>query len=112
MCSLLSLFEWQSTDCSDAYTVECETNLENPPSVSPACLDAAEDEEPTMGTFQSHTAPVTGLQVHGGLLYTCSEDNTARAYSLKVCSPLHPNDNKVISNGSHLYFVFQVLYIK
>lgn len=40
--------------------------------------------ELSLGTFQSHAGSVHGLQVHGGLLYTCSEDNTARAHCLKV----------------------------
>uniref|UniRef100_A0A3Q1F9L2 Zinc finger protein 106-like n=1 Tax=Acanthochromis polyacanthus TaxID=80966 RepID=A0A3Q1F9L2_9TELE len=47
---------------------------------SPA--EPAEDEEPSEGAFEGHTGPVLGLQVHDGLLYTCSGDNTARAYSL------------------------------
>lgn len=47
----------------------------------------AEDEEPSLGAFENHSGPVHGLQVHEGLLYTCSGDNTARAYSLVVrCS--------------------------
>ncbi|KAF7662033.1 hypothetical protein LDENG_00247680, partial [Lucifuga dentata] len=48
----------------------------------PASVEAAEDEEPSLGAFESHSGPVNGLQVHDGLLYTCSGDNTARAYSL------------------------------
>ncbi|XP_023134945.2 zinc finger protein 106 isoform X1 [Amphiprion ocellaris] len=47
---------------------------------SPA--EPAEDQEPSEGAFEGHTGPVLGLQVHDGLLYTCSGDNTARAYSL------------------------------
>ncbi|XP_029352375.1 uncharacterized protein znf106b isoform X2 [Echeneis naucrates] len=42
----------------------------------------SEDEEPSLGAFVSHTGPVHGLQVYKSLLYTCSGDNTARAYSL------------------------------
>lgn len=48
------------------------------------CVDVVEDEEPSVGAFYHHTGPVHGLQVHGGRLYTCSGDNTARAYSLMV----------------------------
>ncbi|XP_026196776.1 zinc finger protein 106 isoform X2 [Anabas testudineus] len=44
--------------------------------------ESVDDEEPSLGTFANHTGPVHGLQVHDGLLYTCSGDNTARAYSL------------------------------
>uniref|UniRef100_A0A667Y4I3 Zinc finger protein 106-like n=1 Tax=Myripristis murdjan TaxID=586833 RepID=A0A667Y4I3_9TELE len=52
-----------------------------PPTVSESGA-VAEDEELFLGTFESHAGPVHGLQVHEGLLYTCSGDNTARAYSL------------------------------
>ncbi|KAG8011376.1 hypothetical protein GBF38_006137, partial [Nibea albiflora] len=49
----------------------------------PECVGAVDDdEEPSLGAFSNHTGPVHGLQVHNGLLYTCSGDNTARAYSL------------------------------
>ncbi|XP_073348470.1 zinc finger protein 106 [Pagrus major] len=51
-------------------------------SVPPECVEGAEEEEPFLGAFENHTGPVHGLQVHEGLLYTCSGDNTARAYSL------------------------------
>ncbi|XP_069029816.1 zinc finger protein 106-like [Embiotoca jacksoni] len=44
--------------------------------------ESAEDEEPSVGAFLNHDGPVHGLQLHNGLLYTCSGDNTARAYSL------------------------------
>ncbi|XP_068432614.1 zinc finger protein 106 isoform X2 [Clinocottus analis] len=43
----------------------------------------AEDEEMSEGSFLNHTGPVHGLQIHEGRLYTCSGDNTARAYGLK-----------------------------
>ncbi|XP_044025924.1 zinc finger protein 106 [Siniperca chuatsi] len=46
--------------------------------VPPECVD----EEPSLGAFLNHTGPVHGLQVHEGRLYTCSGDNTARAYGL------------------------------
>ncbi|KAM8726084.1 zinc finger protein 106 isoform 3-T3 [Acanthopagrus schlegelii] len=48
----------------------------------PECFEGAEEEEPFLGAFENHTGPVHDLQVHEGLLYTCSGDNTARAYSL------------------------------
>ncbi|XP_017267438.1 zinc finger protein 106 [Kryptolebias marmoratus] len=44
--------------------------------------ESVEDDEPSLGSFSNHAGPVHGLQVHDGLLYTCSADNTARAYSL------------------------------
>ncbi|XP_068198000.1 zinc finger protein 106 isoform X2 [Antennarius striatus] len=45
---------------------------------------AVEDEDLAVGPFQSHSGPVYGLQVHQGVLFTCSGDNTTRAYSLKT----------------------------
>nr|XP_019953106.1 PREDICTED: zinc finger protein 106-like isoform X3 [Paralichthys olivaceus] len=47
---------------------------------SPA--ESVEDGEPSLGEFLSHAGPVHGMQVHEDVLYTCSGDNTARAYSL------------------------------
>ncbi|XP_071323660.1 zinc finger protein 106 [Trachinotus anak] len=47
-----------------------------------APVEPVEDEEPSLGAFENHNGPVHALQVHEGLLYTCSGDNTARAYSL------------------------------
>ncbi|XP_046905738.1 zinc finger protein 106 isoform X2 [Hypomesus transpacificus] len=41
------------------------------------------DGEPSLGFFEGHTGPVHGLQIHEGLLYTCSGDNTARAFNLQ-----------------------------
>nr|XP_023698912.1 zinc finger protein 106-like isoform X2 [Paramormyrops kingsleyae] len=45
-------------------------------------LESESKQEPSEGSFQGHQAAVTGLQIHGGFLYTCSEDQTARAFSL------------------------------
>ncbi|CAN9507885.1 unnamed protein product [Ophioblennius macclurei] len=44
--------------------------------------ESAEKGEPSVGPFLNHTGLVSGLQIHNGLLYTCSGDNTARAYCL------------------------------
>lgn len=52
--------------------------------VTTVISECVEDEEASLGEFLNHTGPVHGLQVHDGLLYTCSGDNTARAYSLTV----------------------------
>ncbi|XP_018590841.2 zinc finger protein 106-like [Scleropages formosus] len=38
--------------------------------------------EPTEGSFEGHKQAVTALQIHGGCLYTCSEDHTVRVFSL------------------------------
>ncbi|XP_049613156.1 zinc finger protein 106 [Syngnathus scovelli] len=40
--------------------------------------------ESALGSFLNHTEAVHGLQVHDGVLYTCSADMTARAYSLQT----------------------------
>ncbi|XP_077442744.1 uncharacterized protein znf106b isoform X2 [Stigmatopora argus] len=52
----------------------------------PNCLKdvefISEEDEPTLGAFSNHAGPVHDLQIHQGLLYTCSADNTARVYSL------------------------------
>ncbi|KAK6294998.1 hypothetical protein J4Q44_G00342240 [Coregonus suidteri] len=54
---------------------------------SPKSADVAEEQELSLGSFEGHTGAVHDLQIHGGLLYTCSGDNTARAYCLvsKAC---------------------------
>ncbi|KAM4712526.1 uncharacterized protein znf106b isoform 1-T2 [Anableps anableps] len=44
--------------------------------------ESVEEEEPYLGAFSSHCGPIHGLQIHNGRLYTCSGDNTVRAYSL------------------------------
>uniref|UniRef100_A0A674E8M3 Zinc finger protein 106-like n=1 Tax=Salmo trutta TaxID=8032 RepID=A0A674E8M3_SALTR len=53
----------------------------------PKCANVAEEQEPSLGSFEGHTGTVHDLQIHGGFLYTCSGDNTARAYCLvsKAC---------------------------
>ncbi|NP_001182712.1 zinc finger protein 106 [Xenopus tropicalis] len=44
--------------------------------------EPGEDEEPTEGKFEGHTASVNTVQIHQGLLYTCSADKTVRVYNL------------------------------
>lgn len=46
--------------------------------------DHGEDELPTEGTFEGHQEAVNAMQVHNGLLYTCSGDRTVRAFDLVV----------------------------
>uniref|UniRef100_A0A3Q3N199 Zinc finger protein 106-like n=1 Tax=Labrus bergylta TaxID=56723 RepID=A0A3Q3N199_9LABR len=48
----------------------------------PESVELCDDEKLYLGTFMNHTGSVHGLQIHDGRLYTCSGDNTARAYSL------------------------------
>ncbi|XP_062266666.1 zinc finger protein 106 isoform X2 [Platichthys flesus] len=50
---------------------------------SPA-VSVEDEEEPSLGEFLSHAGPVHGMQVHRRLLFTCSGDNTARAYCLRT----------------------------
>ncbi|XP_034554979.1 zinc finger protein 106 [Notolabrus celidotus] len=51
-------------------------------SASPEYIEVSDDEELYLGAFENHAGSVLGLQVCEGRLYTCSGDNTARAYSL------------------------------
>uniref|UniRef100_A0A3B3UQL3 Zinc finger protein 106a n=1 Tax=Poecilia latipinna TaxID=48699 RepID=A0A3B3UQL3_9TELE len=47
-----------------------------------AFSDRGEDEVPTEGTFCGHKEAVNALQIHNGLLYTCSGDRTVQAFDL------------------------------
>ncbi|KAK5852821.1 hypothetical protein PBY51_006660 [Eleginops maclovinus] len=76
---------------------KCQPAPKDPP-VPSACSEALKDEEPSVGVFPNHTGPVHGLHVHEGRLYTCSGDNTARAYCLitKECQAVFEgHTNKV-----------------
>ncbi|XP_072219027.1 zinc finger protein 106 [Leuresthes tenuis] len=77
--------EFSAAGTQTAQQSETERKFQ-PPALpaKDACTPAGsvEEEEPSLGAFSSHTGPVHGLQVHDGVLYTCSGDNTARAYSL------------------------------
>uniref|UniRef100_A0A8C4ZG00 Zinc finger protein 106a n=1 Tax=Gadus morhua TaxID=8049 RepID=A0A8C4ZG00_GADMO len=44
--------------------------------------DPGEEEAPTEGVFEGHQEAVNGLQIHKGLLYTCSGDRTVKAFDL------------------------------
>lgn len=46
--------------------------------------DPGEEEVPTEGEFEGHQEAVNGMQIHNGLLYTCSGDRTIRAFNLIV----------------------------
>lgn len=46
--------------------------------------DHGEDEMPTEGAFEGHQEAVNAMQIHNGLLYTCSGDRTVRAFDLLV----------------------------
>ncbi|KAK6304903.1 hypothetical protein J4Q44_G00254890 [Coregonus suidteri] len=47
-----------------------------------ASSEHGEDELPSEGVFKGHQETVNAMQVHMGLLYTCSGDRTVRAFSL------------------------------
>ncbi|XP_072314464.1 zinc finger protein 106 isoform X2 [Eucyclogobius newberryi] len=44
--------------------------------------DHGEDDLPTEGAFEGHAEAVNSIQIHGGLLYTCSGDRTVRAFDI------------------------------
>ncbi|XP_016399090.1 zinc finger protein 106 isoform X2 [Sinocyclocheilus rhinocerous] len=50
--------------------------------VPSAISDPGEEEVPTEGEFEGHQEAVNGMQIHNGLLYTCSGDRTIRAFNL------------------------------
>lgn len=49
---------------------------------SDAVSDHGEDDLPTEGAFEGHQEAVNAMQIHGGLLYTCSGDRTVKAFDL------------------------------
>ncbi|XP_026173862.1 zinc finger protein 106 isoform X2 [Mastacembelus armatus] len=80
----------ESVELSSASTQTCQQSSDerkvepSPIAVTDASLtpESVEVGEPSLGVFVKHMGPVHGLQVHDGMLYTCSGDNTARAYCL------------------------------
>ncbi|XP_067428776.1 zinc finger protein 106 isoform X1 [Thunnus thynnus] len=68
--------------CTSQQNVERKFQPVKEVNIPPESVQPVEDEEPFLGAFVNHTGPVHGLQIHEGYLYTCSGDNTARAYSL------------------------------
>ncbi|XP_070697894.1 zinc finger protein 106 [Pempheris klunzingeri] len=49
---------------------------------SDASSDHGEDDLPTEGVFEGHQEAVNAMQIHNGLLYTCSGDRTVKAFDL------------------------------
>uniref|UniRef100_UPI0037E7FF14 zinc finger protein 106 n=1 Tax=Semicossyphus pulcher TaxID=241346 RepID=UPI0037E7FF14 len=49
---------------------------------SDASSDHGEDDLPTDGVFEGHQEAVNAMQIHNGLLYTCSGDRTVRVFDL------------------------------
>ncbi|XP_034017709.1 zinc finger protein 106 [Thalassophryne amazonica] len=80
----------ESSEKSDSVEVRSATDRKSqPPAVTVkdenVCQESivvTEDVEPFLGVFENHKGPVYGLQIHEDLLYTCSGDNTVRAYNL------------------------------
>ncbi|KAK2826685.1 hypothetical protein Q5P01_020899 [Channa striata] len=65
---------------------------------SDAASDHGEDEMPTEGMFEGHQEAVNAMQIHNGLLYTCSGDRTVRAFDLvshKCVSVFEGHSSKV-----------------
>ncbi|XP_056623775.1 zinc finger protein 106 isoform X2 [Triplophysa dalaica] len=44
--------------------------------------DPGEEDMPTEGKFEGHQEAVNAMQIHNGLLFTCSGDRTIRAFNL------------------------------
>lgn len=77
--SSLSLHFMRSSDIQGSIII-CST----PPRTS---FDISSDHKgdlPTEGAFEGHQEAVNAMQIHGGLLYTCSGDRTVRAFDLIV----------------------------
>ncbi|XP_030575042.1 zinc finger protein 106 isoform X2 [Archocentrus centrarchus] len=53
-----------------------------PKNSSDASSDHGEDEMPTEGVIEGHQEAVNAMQIHNGLLYTCSGDRTVKAFDL------------------------------
>lgn len=53
-----------------------------PKNSSDVSSDHADDEIPTEGMFEGHQEAVNAMQIHNGLLYTCSGDRTVKAFDL------------------------------
>lgn len=52
--------------------------------VADVSLEPGDEEDLTEGLFEGHQAAISAMQIHNGLLYTCSGDRTVRAFDLAV----------------------------
>ncbi|KAA0711415.1 Zinc finger protein 106 [Triplophysa tibetana] len=50
--------------------------------VPPDVSDPGEEDMPSEGKFEGHQEAVNAMQIHNGLLFTCSGDRTIRAFNL------------------------------
>ncbi|XP_007428669.1 zinc finger protein 106 [Python bivittatus] len=67
---------------SVAETQTSISSLRGSKNSSEVSSEPGEDEDPTEGVFEGHSASVNAIQIFGNLLYTCSADKTVRAYNL------------------------------
>nr|XP_020649368.1 zinc finger protein 106 [Pogona vitticeps]XP_020649369.1 zinc finger protein 106 [Pogona vitticeps]XP_020649370.1 zinc finger protein 106 [Pogona vitticeps]XP_020649371.1 zinc finger protein 106 [Pogona vitticeps]XP_020649372.1 zinc finger protein 106 [Pogona vitticeps] len=67
---------------SVAETQTSISSLRGSKNSSEVSSEPGEDEEPSEGVFEGHSASVNAIQIFGNLLYTCSADKTIRAYNL------------------------------
>ncbi|XP_058017986.1 zinc finger protein 106 isoform X2 [Ahaetulla prasina] len=58
------------------------SSLQGSKTSSEVSSEPGEDEDPTEGIFEGHSASVNAIQIFGNVLYTCSADKTVRAYNL------------------------------
>ncbi|XP_062973738.1 zinc finger protein 106 isoform X2 [Elgaria multicarinata webbii] len=63
----------QSSPCSPQVDLQFQDEVSSEP---------GEDEEPSEGDFEGHSASVNAIQIFGNLMYTCSADKTIHAYNL------------------------------
>lgn len=73
-----------------------------------ASSDAGEEEMPTEGSFEGHQEAVNGMQIHNGLLYTCSGDRTVRAFNLMV-SPQHSSTETINTEKVSLDLISDIM---
>uniref|UniRef100_A0A8C6Y9Q7 Zinc finger protein 106 n=1 Tax=Naja naja TaxID=35670 RepID=A0A8C6Y9Q7_NAJNA len=67
---------------SVAETQTPVSSLRGSKTSSEVSSEPGEDEDPTEGIFEGHSASVNAIQIFGNVLYTCSADKTVRAYNL------------------------------
>ncbi|KAJ7988805.1 hypothetical protein DPEC_G00313010 [Dallia pectoralis] len=79
---------WSGMDVSAAINI-CDRDVQLPlfsakqsKTSSDVSSEPGEQEQPSEGAFEGHQEAVNAMQVHMGLLYTCSGDRTVRAFNL------------------------------
>ncbi|XP_062973737.1 zinc finger protein 106 isoform X1 [Elgaria multicarinata webbii] len=69
-------------DRSVAQTQTSISSIKGSKNSSEVSSEPGEDEEPSEGDFEGHSASVNAIQIFGNLMYTCSADKTIHAYNL------------------------------